>query len=210
MLRLYPMIAVLKMVIAPLFIFAQTNISGIINSYHKVIEVIPSKSCVRVDNTTGLSSNNTVMLVQMKGATVSTSNNSSFGSVISMNNAGNYEINSVCSIRDDSVFLFRQILQSYTVSAKVQLVKIPEYSSAIVVDSLKALPWDSATGKGGVLGLIVSDDIILSAPIWASNAGYKGGTNIISGSSCSNFFAANDYYYDATSLNPQEDRKSVV
>jgi hypothetical protein len=200
----HPMSLCILLVIAPLFCFSQTNISGIINSYHKVVELLPAKSCVRVDNTTGLVINDMVMMVQMKGAVVNTNNNSGFGSVTSMNNAGNYEINFICSIRGDSVFFYKQILQSYTVSDKVQLVKIPSYSSARVIDSLKAAPWDSASGKGGVLALSVSDDLILNAPLWAGHKGFLGGSYALSGSSCSNFFPASAYFYNAYNLNPQD------
>ena len=120
-----------------------------------------------------------------------------------MNNAGNYEISSICSIRGDSVFLFRQFLQSYTVTDKVQLVRIPQYSSATVTDSLKAQPWDSATGKGGVLAISVWDDLILNAPISANSAGYRGGLLAFSNTTCSNFGAPAGYSYNPTTLTPQ-------
>ena len=204
MLRRHPVRISMLLLIAPMFCFPQTNISGIINSYHKVVELLPAKSCVRVDNTSGLVINDMVMMVQMKGAVVNTSNNSGFGSVTSMNNAGNYEINFICSIRGDSVFFYKQILQSYTVTDKVQLVKIPSYSSARVTDSLKAAPWDSASGKGGVLALSVSDDLILNAPLWAGQKGFQGGSYALSGSSCSNFFPASAYFYNASILSPQD------
>src|SRR5690349_18877971 len=73
-----------------------TNISGIVNTYHKVIEVIPSKACLRVLDPTGLTVNTKVMIVQMKGATITTTNNSSFGDTTSLNGAGNYEIGTIC------------------------------------------------------------------------------------------------------------------
>ncbi len=183
---------------------AQTNISGIVNSYHKVVEVISTKACVRVDNTSGLTFNDLVLIIQMKGATVSTSNSSAFGSVSNMQNAGNYEISTICSIRGDSVFLFKQLVQSYTVSDKVQLVRIPQYSTAIVTDSLKAMSWDSTSGKGGVLAILASDDLILNAPLSANKAGYKGGAYVLSDNTCFNFFAANNYAYDPTNTTPQD------
>src|SRR4026209_816041 len=77
---------------------AQTNISGIVNTSHKVIDIIPSKACVRVANISGLNVNSRVMLVQMKGASISTANNSTFGDTSSLNEAGSYEIGTVCYI----------------------------------------------------------------------------------------------------------------
>jgi hypothetical protein len=183
---------------------AQTSISGVVNSYHRVIEIIPAKACVRVDNPSGLLFNDRVMMIQMKGATVTATNNSTFGTVTSTNNAGNYEIGTICSVRGDSIFLFKQLLRSYTVTDKVQLVRIPQYTNALVTDSLQAMPWDSASGKGGVLAIWVSDNLALNAPVSVSEAGYKGGSYATSSGFCSNFGAPNGYYYNATTLAPQD------
>ena len=188
----------------PLIFMGQTSISGIVNSYHPLIEVIPAKSCVRVNPVAGLSVNDLVMIIQMKGATVGTLNNSTFGSVSNLNYAGNYELNTICSIRGDSVFLYRQLLTNYSVTDKVQLVRIPQYTSALVQDSLKALPWDSASGQGGVLAISVAEDLILNDVISADGKGYAGGAYRTSNSTCSNFFAANNYYYNAAVLSPQD------
>ena len=40
------------------------------------------------------------------------SNTAAFGDVI-INNAGNYEIGTICFIKDDSVFLFHSLLNNY-------------------------------------------------------------------------------------------------
>ena len=78
-----------------------TPISGIVNSYYSVVEVIPAKACVRLNTTAGLNYNDKVMIVQMKGAGINTSNSSSFGDTTSLNNAGNYEIGAVCHVDGD-------------------------------------------------------------------------------------------------------------
>ena len=200
--RPYPIITALVLLAGTLK--AQTSISGVINSYHKIIEIIPAKACVRVDNSSGLVFNDRIMIIQMKGATVNTTNGSSFGTVNSLNNTGNYEIGTICSVRGDSVFLFKQLLRTYTVTDKVQLVRIPQYSNAVVTDSLKAMPWDSASGKGGVLALWVSDNLVLNAPVSASSSGYRGGQYLTSNGTCSNFLAPANYSYNATVLSPQD------
>ncbi|MBS1607686.1 MAG: hypothetical protein JSS70_02690, partial [Bacteroidetes bacterium] len=144
-----------------------TNISGVINTYHSIIEIIPAKSCIRVSSTAGLSVSESVMIIQMKGATVSTNNNSTFGDTTSLNDAGNYEINSICAIRGDSVFLFFSILNTYTLTGKVQLVGIPTYYSAVVTGTLSAQPWNNASGTGGVLALNVDETLTLNSPVSA-------------------------------------------
>ena len=57
--------------LVPGFISGQTTaISGVVNSYYPVIEIIPAKSCIRVSSTAGLGVNDLILLIQMKGATI--------------------------------------------------------------------------------------------------------------------------------------------
>jgi len=182
---------------------SQTNISGIVNSYYKVIEIIPAKACVRLNTVVGLAHLQKTLLIQMKGASVNTTNTSSFGDTTSLNNAGNYEIAIICAIDGDSVFMFHNFLNNYTVADKVQLVKFGEYYSANVIDTLKAAPWNNTSGTGGVIAISVSQDLTLNAPIYADSSGFRGGAYVLSNGSCSNFFAATGYFYNASLAAPQ-------
>ena len=183
---------------------AQTNISGVVNSYYKVVEVIPSKACVRLNTVAGLARLQKTLIIQMKGASVVTTNNSSFGDTTSLNNAGNYELAIICSISGDSVFMFHNFLNSYTVADKVQLVKFAEYFSANVVDTVKATPWNNTNGTGGVIALSVSQTLTLNAPIYADGSGFKGGAYVLSNGTCFNApFAATNYFYNGSSTSPQ-------
>ena len=142
----------------------------------------------------------------MKGATINTSNSISFGDTSSLNNAGNYEVATICSIEGDKVYMFFNLLNQYTISGKVQLVKFAEYSSAIVTDTIKAAPWNNATGTGGVIAISVKEDLTLNAPVYADSSGFRGGSFKLSSGSCGNGFpipVANAYYYDANVLGPQ-------
>src|SRR5688500_10978169 len=107
--RLY-LLFFLSAISTPLSIFGQSDTSGIINTYHKVIEIIPSKACISVQNINLINMNSMVMIIQMKGATINTNNTPSFGYTLSLNNTGNYEIGTVCFIDGDSVFLFHELL----------------------------------------------------------------------------------------------------
>lgn len=181
----------------PCTLLSQTNISGIVNSYYKVNGINYSESGLKLDNVSGISTNDRVMIIQMKGASVNTTNSSSFGSVTSLNDAGNYELATVCSVRSDSVFLLQQLLRTYSVADKVQLIKIPRYVSANVTAPLEAAAWDSASGKGGVLAIIVSETLALNAAVSASSKGFKGGSFYKDGGGCaSNAFQ--NYAYNPT------------
>jgi hypothetical protein len=179
--------------------FSQTNISGIVNSYYRVVEVIPAKACVRLNTVAGLARLQKTLLIQMKGATIRTNDNSMFGDTLSLNNTGNYEVAIICAINGDSVFMFHNFLNSYTVGNKVQLVKFAEYYSANVIDTVKASAWNNTNGVGGVIALSVFQDLTLNAPINADASGFKGGAYLQSGGTCGNFFyPATGYTYDAS------------
>ena len=188
----------------PSAVSQSVNISGVVNSYYQVVEVIPSKACVRLNTVSGLARNQKVLVVQMQGASVVTANSSNFGDTTSLNNAGNYEVAVICAIDGDSVFMFHNFLNNYTVSGKVQLVKFAQYYSAIVTDTVKASPWNNATGTGGIIAITVSTDLTLNAPIYADNSGFRGGAYVLSNGTCFNFPAdASAYIYNAASTAPQ-------
>ena len=182
----------------------QTNISGVVNSYYKVLEVIPAKACVRLNTVTGLARLQKTLLVQMKGASVITTNTSTFGDTTSLNDAGNYELAIICSINGDSVFMFHTFLNNYTVADKVQLVKFAEYYSADVTDTVKAASWNNTNGTGGVIAISVAQDLTLHAPVYADSSGFRGGSYVLSNGTCFNApFAATNYFYNASSTAPQ-------
>lgn len=184
--------------------FCQTaNISGIVNTYHRVVEIIPAKAAIRLNTIAGLSLSQTIMIVQMKGATVTTTNDVNFGNVTSLNNAGNYELAVICGMRDDSIFLFHNLANTYTTTSKVQVVGIPTYYNAIVTDTLRAQTWNNATGTGGVIAINVEETLTLNKPIYADAAGFNGGDYVLSNGTCSNFAPANGYIYNASATGPQ-------
>ena len=193
----------LQVLILCAFVSASQNISGIVNSYYQVIEVIPSKACVRLNTVAGLSHLQKTLLIQMKGASVITANSSNFGDTTALNDAGNYEIAIICAINGDSVFMYHNFLNTYTIAGKVQLVKFAEYNSATVVDTVKASRWNNAAGTGGVIAISVSQDLILNAPIYADSSGFRGGGYVLSNGTCTNLFAATAYFYNASATAPQ-------
>lgn len=174
---------------------AQT-IGGVVNTYYQVIEVIPSKACVRVTSTAGLAQYDNAMLVQMKGATVSLANDNSFGTIQSLNDAGNYELAYICSIRGDSVFFLHELLNTYTVTGKVQLVRIPAYTSVTVTSPLEPLPWNNAAGTGGVLAIMVINTLTLNANVVADTTGFKGGASKVLSGTCGSLLTFDNYYYN--------------
>lgn len=176
-------------------LFAQ-SIGGVINAYYQVVEVLPAKACVRVSNPAGLAQYDNTMLVQMKGATVSTANNASYGSITALNNTGKYEMGVICGINGDSIFFEQTMLNAYDITGKVQLVRVPSYVSATVTSPLTPAPWDNTTGTGAVLAVMVSNTLTLNAAITADTMGFRGGTPIILSGTCGAFFVFSSYAYN--------------
>ncbi|MBX9782920.1 MAG: hypothetical protein K2X48_06490 [Chitinophagaceae bacterium] len=110
---------------------AQTA-SGIINSYFKVTNFIPAYNGIRVQNITGLAKGDRVMIIQMKGASITSSNNSSFGNITADGGAGKYEFATICSFLNDTVVFERTLVNTYDYTQAVQLIYIPKYSNVSI------------------------------------------------------------------------------
>lgn len=84
------------------------NISGVINIYTVVDSILRCPDAVRVSSAAGFTNGDRVLIIQMKGAAIDTSNTSSFGSINSYSDAGNYEFADIASIAGTTIF-FRTV-----------------------------------------------------------------------------------------------------
>jgi gliding motility-associated-like protein len=153
----------------------QTPLSGNINRYAKVVS-IGGPDFLTVDDITGFSEGDTVMVVQMKGETINPSNNG----LIALKSAGKYEFIIVQKISGTNIIFQSKLLNAYDAQQAVQIVRVPSYSTANVVSPVTCPAWDG--NKGGVLALIVFDTLELSADIDASATGFRGGEKTATGS----------------------------
>jgi hypothetical protein len=152
------------------------NISGQVNAYYKVTAITVATSTLTLSSTTGLIAGMKVVIMQMKGATIDITNTATFGNITAINNAGNYEVNTICSIAGNNVLLKFALLKSYTTTGFVQLITLPKYTDAIVTGTITAQPWDPITGTGGVIAIESTNTLTLQASVDASDAGFKGAT----------------------------------
>jgi PKD repeat protein len=153
---------------------AQTaTAGGIINRYAAVINYDSCVGRINVLDTTGFRPGTQVLIMQMQGASISTSNSFLYGIVTNMNFAGRYERAEVIGVAAGAVFLKNRPVYSLFLDGHVQLVTIPQYQDLIVTDTIKPFAWDGSIG--GVVALEVSGTLTLNAPIWADGAGFRGG-----------------------------------
>jgi gliding motility-associated-like protein len=149
-------------------IVAQTKINGVINHYAQVTAIsnLPVGGAVlHVDNALAFNEYDTVLLIQMTG--VSSDGNN-------VNNAGKYEFHIVSSVnKTGKIINLRAHATFDPVSEAVQLVRVPSYKNAHIVDTLTCAPWNGHTG--GVLVLMAGQTLTLGAHIDISAKGFRGG-----------------------------------
>jgi hypothetical protein len=169
---------------------AATNITGVINSYLRVTAI--STKTFTADNLSGsigdFAVGKTVMVYQAKGATITTTNTASYGTITAMNNAGNYEFATVSAFSGTGPYSITvaTLSSSYTVSGAVQLISVPKYTDASITGTITATAWSATQGRGGVVAMQVSGTLNLGANIDVSTQGFSGGAVAGSNGDCPN------------------------
>ncbi len=152
---------------------AQTSISSTINSYIDVTAIIDTDE-LTVSNASAFSPGDTVLLIQMKGFAINNTNDANFGSRQNVYSAGKYEIIIIASISGNNITLASDMTNSYDVNGHMQMVRVPGYDNAIVTGNLTCPVWDTVSGTGGVVALIVGNKLSLEADIDVTGKGFAG------------------------------------
>ena len=174
------------------YVFLDSNAQNIttsnINTYIAVNSIsISGSGCAGAATTTlNLATNPTtatptaiavgdiVLLIQMKGATVSTTDNATFGTP-TLNNAGNYEFLRVDAVTATSISFNNGLQNTYTAGGSnfVQVIRVPEYLSTCNVNTnVTGQAWNGTTG--GVVALIARGTLNLNANINVNGNGFRG------------------------------------
>jgi gliding motility-associated-like protein len=173
-----------------------TQISGVVNTYTAVSAIDICTNSVTVGSTAGFAVGSRVMLIQMKGAQINTSNTTAFGDVTSYDNAGNYEFGYIASINGNQITLVNALQKTYDPAGAVQLIYVPQYSgNAYTVNTpVTCLPWNGSIG--GVVAFEVAGILTLNADVTASSFGFRAGAaNDNSPFTCDQ----QDYFYPSNS-----------
>lgn len=136
-----------------------------------------------VDTAKGFAPGDTVLLIQMKGAIIDSSNSTSFGNLLNQNGAGNYELNVVKAVSGNKITLLNKLQKQYDIPyGKVQIVRVPTFTNYFFSRRHGCVPWNGR--KGGVFIISVTDTLSMNADIDVSGQGFRGG-KINNGSSYS-------------------------
>jgi hypothetical protein len=194
----------------------QEDISGTINTYAKVI-TIEAEDAVILDDVTGFSAGDTVLVMQMKGVSIYTTQSGLFGTTDGyLGQPGDYGVGFYEFIIIESVetgpnrIIFRNNLagyDGYDVEGLIQVVKVPSFENAVVTDELTCPAWDSVAGTGGVLALIVNKKLELNADIDVTGKGFIGGTVAVMDGAP---YMDPNYYYPESSTIPARKGESLV
>jgi PKD repeat protein len=177
---------------------AQTSISGIINNYARVVAIDYCAQQLTLQDAGDFQIDDQILVIQMQGAEINTSDSNQFGSISNLNGAGLCEKATIADIQDDVVTLEFALANTYETTGNVQIVSIPQYASVMVTAPLLAQDWDGNTG--GVLALN-ADTLTLEANIDATGSGFRGGTlELDYDGDCFWFIVHNNYAYDAESI----------
>lgn len=174
---------------------AQTNIGGTINIYSEVTDVnncvCPTINCadITVSSSAGFSVGDRVLLIQMKGARVDSSNTAAHGSIINLYDAGNYEFADIAAIAGNIITTAEPLKETYFSNASpkdsacVQLIRVPVYSGDVNISStLTAQAWNGRTG--GVLAFGTDGTVTLNADISVSGLGFQAARKLQVSVSC--------------------------
>ncbi len=165
---------------------------GQVNNTLRIIQVhTPDPSCdecgnstngadcdykIEVENTTGFSSGDRVLIVQMKGATIETDNASAnAGQITDIGNAGNYEFFIIGRIDGNFIFPRGKLKRTYDDAGLIQLVRVSTHTGDYSIDQeIVADAWNPVNGQGGVVAIFVEGTLTLNANINAQGKGYQG------------------------------------
>lgn len=153
---------------------AQTIIGATINSYWPVISVDVCNNRVALPAiVVGVNIGDKMLLMQMQGAIIDTSDTPAYGTILDYNGAGNYELLTVANVTNNIITFQEAIMRTYHAAGKVQVVLVPQYNDVIVASTLTAQPWNGSSG--GVIAFIASGTVTLNADIDATGTGFRGG-----------------------------------
>ena len=114
-----------------------------------------------------------MLLIQMKGATINQINNASFGQVVALGSAGNFEFTNIAAISGNTITFVSNLCKPFAVSGKVQLIRVPVYNQATINAVVTSSPWNGTTG--GVVAIEATTSLTFNNIIDVSGKGFVGG-----------------------------------
>jgi len=144
----------------------------------------------QLSNPTPISRGDLVLIIQIQGATIATTNDVDYGNITAYNEAGNYEYAYVTGTLGNNLQLSCGLAQTYRAAGRTQVIRVPQYRNLTVNlgASVISMTWNGT--RGGIVA-IHAQNIILNGSIDASARGFRGGAlDNSSANNQANFFSA--------------------
>ena len=184
--------------------------STVVNAYTSLTaNAFTGNTTLNVASAAGYGIGDLIYIIQMQGANVNCyinpfgNPNSAeplnpfFGKITNYNNAGNNEYAQISSVAGNVITIDCPLKNNYTFAGKVQVIKVPRYTSLTIAagGTITCPAWNGTTG--GVIAIEVDGNTVINAggSIDASGLGFRGGTL-----STGAFFGAGAWCHN----NPQE------
>jgi len=119
-----------------------------------------------------------IMIVQMSGASIDTTNTLSYGTITNLNSAGRHEFVTVNKVQGNTITINPPcggLRFSYSAAGKTQIIRVPQYTKLTINSgaSLTAPAWDGRVG--GIVVVDVQNQAIINGNIDVSSLGFRGG-----------------------------------
>lgn len=120
-----------------------------------------------------------IMIVQIQGASITTADDSSYGSISSYQNCGNHEFLEVASVMGiNNIIITCPLQYNYSIGGRVQIVRVPRLAS-LTINSGGGITCPAWNGtKGGIVAIEVSGLTTINSggSIDVSGRGFRGGS----------------------------------
>ncbi len=123
----------------------------------------------------GLTSGDLILLYQAQGATFANATDTATWGAFSLNNAGRFEFAEVLYTIGNTIVLCGNVVNSYTISGRVQAIRVPQYTSLTVNGgaSVIAPAWNGSVG--GIVALNVEGTLTVNGQVSVDSSGFRGG-----------------------------------
>jgi hypothetical protein len=165
------------------FVLLYTGTRAQVNAYARVTGINAAKTILTISNLDqshgSFGAGREVIVLQMQDNVIgNTNNNSSFGSLGAIGQAGLFEVATIQSFSSSQITLRAPLGKNYNTNAnnsRVQVVSFNQLGNPdfFPSDNITASPWNGNTG--GVIAFQVTGTLFLSHSIIADGMGFRGG-----------------------------------
>ncbi len=197
-------VLLLFLVFSTIYVSAQTSLSGVVNEYYSVSAVGVNTVTCSGEDLASLQVGDKVMLFQVKGARIDLGGfPTEQYPIVYYDQSGSFEFLSVIDVNYSTkvVTFTADIKRAYVPEQKVQLIKLVEDEVVEVDSEVTAMPWDSASGKGGVVAIVALKRLIFNANIDVSGKGFHGAPPKSYNIGCRPGYSNDTTYFSTTAPN---------